>query len=205
MWHMDTCAMTLVSDYAKATRLQKSKPKPRPKHKLANWSSEATNLSKGAIHCNMNRRFCANCPATPPCTFATPEELRKLEGREGLTSIWPCKLCTKEMRIKWTKTDTGIGTDRCPCWEKAPKSRIIEYKKWRAKYEKDNILTAERRKVYGKKRTKSSIKKRVKQTEARYSEGRICAAEECDNRITDRNTTGYCRQHTWVAKEINNR
>jgi len=173
----------------------------KPKHKLANWWLEADNLPKNPIHCNMNRRFCGSCPATPPCTFASPEELRELEGSEGVTSIWPCKLCTKEMRIKWTRTDTYSGTERCPCWEKAPKSRIIEYKKWRAKYKKDNILTAERHKVYGKKRTKSSIGKQMKQTEARYSEGKTCAAEGCNKRITNRNTTGYCRKHVWLARE----
>lgn len=189
--------MTLVNDYAKATGLQKVTPKP--KRKLADWWAEATNLPKRAIHCSMNRRFCGNCPATPPCTFASSKELKELEDSIGLTSIWPCKLCTKEMRIKWTRTDTSIGTDRCPCWEKAPKSRIEEYKEWRAKYERDNILTTERHRIYGKKRTKSSNRARAKQTQQRYQQGKVCA--KCGCKITDKNGTGYCRQHAWIERE----
>lgn len=194
MWHVDMeFILTLVSNYANSIGLRKKKSN--------NWWEEAGNLPRGAIHCQMNRRFCGNCSATPPCTFASFEELKALNGSIGLTSIWPCKLCTKEMRLKWTKTDTSIGTERCPCWEKPPKSRIIEYKKWRVKYERDNILTAERRRVYGKKRQRKNDHVREKQVQARYSEGRICAAEECENRITNGNTTGYCRKHTWLARE----
>ena len=189
--------MTLVSDYAKATKL----PKKKPDHNLVNWWEEATNLPAGITHCKMNKQFCGSCPETPPCLSASPEELKLLIGSEGKTSVWPCELCTKEMRIKWNTTDEWIGSDHCCCWEKASRKRIIKYKKWLAKCNKDNILTVKRRKTYNKKRQKDSFDKQAKQTAARYSEGKICAVEECNNRITNRNTTGYCRKHTWLARK----
>jgi len=189
--------LTLVSDYANSIGLRKSRS--------SNWWEEVANLPPNAVHCSMNKKFCGSCPENPPCLSAPEEELKMLVASEGLASVWPCKLCTKEMRLRWTRTDTNIGTERCPCWEKASKNRVIEYKKWRVKYERDNILTAERRRVYGKKRQRKSSHVREEQIQARYSEGRICAAEECENRITNGNTTGYCRRHTWVAREKNNK
>ena len=185
--------MTLVSDYAKSVKL----PKNKPNDNLVNWWSEATNLPEGAVHCQMNRRFCGSCPETPPCISATPKELRQLEGNIGLTSVWPCKLCTKEMRIKWSETDDKKGSDYCPCWAKASRNRIIKYKKWRAKHEEDNILIAKRHKVYNPKRKRNNERAREESTRLRYSKGRVCA--ECGCKITNRNQTGYCRKHIGMA------
>lgn len=173
--------------------------------KQANWWSECDNLPLGAVRCGLNRRFCGSCSAIPPCTLAPPKELKLLDGcanDTGITSIWPCKLCTKEMRIRWSTTDEQVGTDRCCCWEKIPKSRIIEYKKWRAKHERDNILTTERRRVYNKRRIRNSDCLRARSRRLRYKGKRTC--KECSCQITDQNTTGYCRRHVWIYKEANN-
>lgn len=134
--------MTLVSDYARAVGLRKSKS--------GDWWEEATNLPLNATHCSMNKRFCGSCIESPPCLSASSEELKSLVASEGQTSTWPCKLCTEEMRIRW------CGEDRCCCWGKASRGRIERYKQWEIKYNRDNVLTTERRKVYGKKRQKST-------------------------------------------------
>jgi len=185
--------LTSITNYGKPIRPQKNRH--------SNWWEWATNLPPRAVHCSMDKRFCGSCPETPPCLFAPEEELSLLVASEGLTSTWPCKLCTKEMRIRWSKTDKKAGRDYCPCWRKASGERRKQYKQWQAKHHKDNILTAERRKVYGKKRQKKNGRAREKQVLTRYSEGRVCAEAECNSKITNKNTTGYCRKHAWIAKE----
>ena len=173
--------------------------------KLANWWSECDNLPLGAVRCGLNRRFCGSCSATPPCIFAPSKELKLLDGCAndmGKTSIWPCKLCTKKLRIKWSKTDEQIGTDRCCCWERIPKSRIREYNQWQDKHERDNTLTVERRRVYNKKRIASSDRIRAGSRRLRYKGNRTC--KKCNRQITDRNTTGYCRRHVWIYKDLQN-
>jgi len=177
--------MTPTSDYAQTESIETED---------IDWWEEATNLPDGAVPCGMNRRFCGECPENPPCLSASLSEIQgTMEGTSGNTSIWPCKLCTSALRKKWA------GIDQCPCWETPFRIREKKYKEWKIRHNRDNNLTAERRKKYGKKRHENSDSVRRQKAQHRYRKGKTCTL--CGMNITDKNETGYCKKHAHLGKD----
>jgi hypothetical protein len=135
-----------------------------PKQKRP-WWMDADKLPDNAIHCGAYGPFCAICPETPPCVWADV--------------VMDCEDCTAEDRKEWTRYDA------CPCWTQAKGQRLRDFRKWRTKHIRDNLLTRQRHRQYTGQLRKDD----------NYTQGRRCGDPDCDALISNRGKSGYCQQH----------
>ena len=161
---------------AEAAAIVRAATKPPRKNALPWWMS-LDNLPPNAIHCGAHGPFCAYCPEEPPCV------------RAGVTTL-DCEDCTPENRIEW------CGKDACPCRTRVGGQRLNEFRKWKAKHDRANGITDQRRSIYGRRRwaAEKSLMPRNRAKEHNYRLGRTCS--ECGKPITDRGKSGMCQTCT---------
>jgi len=88
---------------------------------------------------------------------------------------WDCATCT---------------APDCPCMIGWTIERRAAYQEWRERLEAGNAKTRERKARYGRKRWYAGWR----QESRAYSQGRTCGGDDCDEPITDKNTSGLCKR-----------